>query len=137
MQITEQKIDVQAALMRLVDDQGVVFEQITIVPNLSQQHAVGHQLDMGLITDVIAKTDLVADAAADFLSQLGGDTQGKAARRNPSGLGVPDAPVDPTPDIQADLRQLGRFARPGLSAQHDHLVGPDQPTDLVEAFGDR
>ena len=32
MQITQQKINVEAALMRLIDDKGVIFEQIAIVP---------------------------------------------------------------------------------------------------------
>ncbi len=45
LQIAEQEIDVQAALVGLVDDQRVVFVQPAVALDLGQQDAVGHQLD--------------------------------------------------------------------------------------------
>jgi hypothetical protein len=44
-QVAEQEVDVEAALVRLVDDDRVVGAQQRIVLRLGQQDAVGHQLD--------------------------------------------------------------------------------------------
>ncbi|CAI8374796.1 MAG: Uncharacterised protein [Halieaceae bacterium] len=42
LQITQQKINIEAALMGLVDDQRVVGAEISVMGQLSQQNAVGH-----------------------------------------------------------------------------------------------
>ena len=42
LQIAEQKINVKAALMGLVDDQRVVGAEIPVMGQLGQQNAVGH-----------------------------------------------------------------------------------------------
>src|SRR5690606_23544002 len=52
-QIPQQEVDVEAAFVRLVDDQGVVPAQIPVVGQLRQQDPVGHQLDPGLVTDPV------------------------------------------------------------------------------------
>ncbi len=46
-QVAEQEVDVQAALVRLVDDQRVVGAQQRVALRLGEQDAVGHQLDAG------------------------------------------------------------------------------------------
>ena len=51
LQVAEQEIDVEAALVRLVDDDRVVRAQKRIALRLGQQDAVGHQLDVGLGPD--------------------------------------------------------------------------------------
>ena len=40
----EQEIDIQAALVGLVDDQGVVLVKLTIMMNFGQRNAIGHEL---------------------------------------------------------------------------------------------
>ena len=45
LQVAEQEIDVQAALVRLVDDERVVGVEQRIALRLGEQDAVGHQLD--------------------------------------------------------------------------------------------
>ena len=44
-QVAENEIDVEAALVRLVDDQRVVGAQLTVAPDLVQQDAVRHHFD--------------------------------------------------------------------------------------------
>ncbi len=137
VQIAQQKVDIEAALVRLVDDQGVVFGQVAVVTDLGQQDPVGHQLDPGLVADTIAKTYLVANALPDLLTELAGDARGQTARGDTARLGMADAAEHPAAQAEADLRQLGRLARACLTAQHDHLMTTDQVTDLVQSFGNR
>jgi hypothetical protein len=47
-QVAQQEVDVQAALVRLVDDDGVVGLEQRVGLRLGQQDAVGHQLDGGV-----------------------------------------------------------------------------------------
>ena len=44
-EVAEQEVDVQAALVRLVDDDRVVLAQLPVALELGEQDAVGHQLD--------------------------------------------------------------------------------------------
>ena len=46
LQVPEQKIDVEAALVRLVDDDGVVCGKQPVALRFGEQDAVGHQLDV-------------------------------------------------------------------------------------------
>ena len=103
MQIAEQEIDVETALMRLVDDQGVVLEQISIIANLRQQDAIGHQLEVGPFPDVVTETDLVANAATDLLAQFGGYPAGQAACCDTTRLGMTDTPKHASAHFEADL----------------------------------
>ena len=59
-QITQQKIDVQAAFMRLVDDDSVVAFEQRVTLGLGEQNAVSHQLDSSLPAATILEPDLIA-----------------------------------------------------------------------------
>ena len=48
LQATEQEVDVERSLMRLVDDDRVVGVEVAVVLRLGQQDAVGHEFDVGL-----------------------------------------------------------------------------------------
>ena len=136
LQVTEQEVDVEAALVRLVDDQGVVLVEQTVALNLRQQYAVGHQLDAGLGPDVVVEPHLVADHRPGLALQLLGDARGQAAGGDAPRLGVTDTAEDAAPEGEAELGQLGRFARSGLAAEDDDLVGTNQLGDLVPPPGD-
>ncbi len=90
LEITQQKIDVERALMRLVDDDGVVFFQQRIALYFSQQDAVGHQLDAGIVRHLVAEAYLVADHPAQFGLQFMRDAVSHRARRHAARLGVGD-----------------------------------------------
>ena len=108
-QVAEQEIDVQAALVRLIDNDGVVLHQQPILLDFRQQNTISHQLDLGGVADLIVKTHLIADAAAERGFQLLGDTVRHGARRQTARLGMADQPFHPAPQRQTNFRQLSRF----------------------------
>ena len=137
-QVAEQEVDVQAALVRLVDDQGVVGAQARVALRLGEQDAVGHQLDRGARLDAVLKAHLVADDLAERRLQLFGDAPGDRAGGDATRLRVADQrPVaariagTTAAQLQRDLRQLRGLAGARLAA-HDHdLVGLDRLRDFI------
>ena len=59
-EIAQQKINIQAAFVRLINDDGVVTTQQRIPLGLGKQDSIGHQFDRGLGAAAILKSDLVA-----------------------------------------------------------------------------
>jgi hypothetical protein len=104
-QVAEQEVDVQAALVRLVDDQRVVGAQQRVALRLGQQDAVGHQLDRGAGLQPVLEAHLVADHLAQRRVQLVGDALGHAAGGDAPRLRVADQAAAP-----------GAQAAPQLSA---------------------
>ena len=89
-QVAEQEVDVQAALVRLVDDDRVVGAQQRIALGLGEQDAVGHQFDAGAGREPVLEADLVAHDLAERRLQLLGDPPGDAGGGDAARLGVPD-----------------------------------------------
>jgi hypothetical protein len=48
LQVAEQEVDVEAPLVRLVENDRVVPAQVTVPLQLGEQDAVGHDLDQGV-----------------------------------------------------------------------------------------
>ena len=90
LEVPEQKVDVQAALVGLVDDQGVVAAQVAIVGDFGEQDAVRHHLDLRLPAGPRGEPDLIADHLAERGADLLRDPLRQAAGRDPSRLGVTD-----------------------------------------------
>jgi hypothetical protein len=137
LQEAEQEVDVQAAFVRLVDDQRVVLLEPGVALRLGEQDAVGHQLDEGIGRTAVAETDLVADEAAGLALQLLGDARRRGAGGDPPRLRMADQAARAATELEADLRDLRRLAGAGLAADDDHLVLRDQRRDLVAAGVDR
>ena len=136
-QVADQEVDVEAALVRLVDDDRVVGAQQRIILRLGQQDAVGHQLDRRPGRHRVVEPDLIPDRLAQRRAQLLCDPLGRGGGRNPAGLGVADQPAAglalacrAPPDRQGDLWQLGGLARAGFAGNDDDLVGLQCPGDL-------
>ncbi len=110
-QVAEQEVDVEAALVGLVEDQGVVAQQPAVALDLGQQDAVGHQLDQRAVADLVGEPHRVADGVPERAAQLVGDALRDRAGGEPTGLGVADGAADPAADLEADLGQLGGLAR--------------------------
>ena len=117
--VAQDEVDVEAALVGLVDDERVVAAQHRIRLDLRQQNAVRHELDQGCGADLVRETHLVADhlaaLAAHGLAQLVGDAIRDGARREPARLGVPDHAGHAAAQLHADFRQLRRLARARLA----------------------
>ena len=59
LQVTEDEIDIEAALVSFVDDDRVVVVQPWVAVQLGQQNPVGHDLHQGAVADPIGEPDLV------------------------------------------------------------------------------
>ena len=60
VQISQQKINIQTALMSLVDDDGVIAAQKPVRSGFTQEDSIGHQLHERLWACGIRETDLIA-----------------------------------------------------------------------------
>ena len=133
-QVPEQKIDVQAALVRLVDDERVVSAQQRIGLRFGQQNAVGHQLHAGTGRQAVLKSHLETHHFAERCVQLLRNALGHAGRRDAPGLRVADQLAGvgfAATELQGDLRQLRGLARAGFTADDDDLVLLQGLRDLV------
>ncbi len=135
LQVAEQEVDVEAALVRLVDDDRVVAEQHAVTLDLGQQDAVGHHLDQGALARFVGEAHLVADGVRG--GELLGDPVGHRAGGDPPRLGVADCAEHATTKLETDLRDLGGLAGSGLAGDDDDLVVTDRGQDVVLAVGDR
>ncbi len=131
LQVAQQEIDVEAAFVRLVDDDRVVVRQPAVTGDLRQQNAVGHELDAAVFADLVIEAHLVADQLAQFTLQFLCHAAGHRTCGNPSRLGAADHAGLATAGGQAQFRQLGGLARAGFTGDHHHLMFADQPDDGV------
>ena len=103
LEIAEQKIDIQAALVGLIDDQGVVVVEKAIPLDLIEQHAIGKYLDQAGLADLLGKAHLEAHGAAERTVQLFRYPACHRSCRQAPWLGVTDGALDAPPQLQADL----------------------------------
>ena len=133
----EQEVDVEAALVRLVDDDRVVGQELAVALQLGQQDAVGHQLDQAALGDAAIEARLVADELAELGIQFRGNAVGHTARSQPARLRVADQPARAAPEFEAELGQLRRLAGAGLAADDDDLMIGDRLDQLLARLHDR
>ena len=135
-EVAEDEVDVEAAFVGLVDDQGVVAAEHPVARELGQQDAVGHELDQRVLADLVGEAHLPADGVADLGVQLLGDAGGDGARGEAAGLGVPDHPAHAAAQLEADLGDLGGLPGAGLARDDHDLVVADGGGDVVAARAD-
>ncbi len=137
LEVAEDEVDVEAAFVCLVDDEGVVSAQQPIALDLGEEDAVGHQLDQGCVRHLVGEPDGVADGVAELGVEFLGDALGDRAGGDAARLRVPDQAAHPAPQFEADLRDLGGLAGPGFPGDDDDLVVADGGGDVVLALRDR
>src|SRR5690606_20181417 len=130
-------VDVEAAFVCLVDDQHLVLAQHAVARDLGQQDAVGHDLHERLVARGVGEPHLVSDGTAQFAADLGRDALGDRARGDTPRLRVPDLPPNAQSEVEADLRQLRRLARPGLAGDDHDLVVADRLGEVLGTSADR
>ena len=134
LQVAQQKIDVQRAFMRLVDDEGVIGVQQRVSLGFGQQNAVGHQLHRGVAAQFVSKPHLVTHHLAQRRVKFLGDAFGYRAGRDAPRLGManqfaalPGRVIQlAAPQTQRNFGQLGGFARTGFTTNDYYLVFVDQ-----------
>ena len=137
LEVAEQEVDVQAALVRLVDDDRVVGREIRIGLRLGEQDAVGHELDPAVGGRLVLEADFHPDAGADLRLQFLRQARRDRARREPAWLRVADQSGAAAAEFETDFRQLRRLAGAGFAANDDHLVLGDQRRDFRAPLIDR
>ena len=137
LEVAQDEVDVEAALVGFVDDDGVVFAQQLVALDLRQQDAVGHELDLGGPADFAREPDLEAHFLADLDAEFLGDALGHGAGGEPARLGVADQAVLAQAQLQAHLGDLGGLTRAGLAGDDGHLVGGDGGHQVLAALGNR
>jgi hypothetical protein len=137
LQVAEQEVDVEAALVGLVDEDRVVLAQQRIGLGLGQQDAVGHQLDVAGRRDLVGEADLEADMCCRARLQFLRDAASPWRARRSAAAGCGRSGRHPTAEFEADLGQLGGLARAGFATDDHHLVLSDGLGDLGAALIDR
>ena len=135
-EVADEEVDIEAAFVGLVDDEGVVLLEVAIGLGFVQEDAVGHELDAGVFGEFIGEADLVADGLAEGGIQLLGDADGDGAGGDASGLGVADHASGAAAEFEADFRELGGFAGACFAAEDDELVFGDGLGDVGLALYD-
>ena len=137
LQVAQDEVDVEAALVGLIDDDGVVLGEHAVVLDLGQQDTVCHQLDVGLLAHLIGKAHLVTHVMPKFGLHLFGNTGRHGAGRQTPRLGVADIALDPAPQRETNLGDLGGLARAGFTGDDHHLMLADGAGDLRLLLADR
>ena len=131
VQVAEEEVDVEAALVRLIDDDDFVLREERVGEGFGEEHPVGHQLDDGAVAGFLVKAHLIADRAAKRRIQLFGDACGNATRSDAARLGVGDGAACAETEGKAELWQLRRLPRTRFAADDDDLVVADEAEDVV------
>jgi hypothetical protein len=137
LHVPEDEIDVEGSLVCLVDDQGVVLVEASVGGQFGEQDAVGHQLDERVRAGLVGEPHLVADSLPEFGAELFGDPVGDGTGGEAARLRVPDEAAYTPAEFEADLRDLGGLAGPGLAGDDHDLVVADRFEDLVFLLADR
>jgi hypothetical protein len=87
--IAEKKVDVEASLMGLIDNNCRIVLKHAILSGLRQQDTVGHKFDAGVGGGFIVKTNLVPDQMTVF-SQFLFNPDSYRCGGYPAGLGAAD-----------------------------------------------
>ena len=136
LEVADEEIDVERALVGLVEDDGVVLPEHAVGHDLGEQDAVGHELHEAGGGDVVGEAHLEADEGANVGVELLGEPAGDRPGGDAAGLGMADHAVDAAAELEADLGQLGGLARAGGTAEDDDLVVADGLGDLRGAGRD-
>ena len=131
LQIAQQKIDIEAALMRFINDDGVVGLEEWVMLRFGEQNTVRHQFDQrirrGTILEPYFDTDTFADAGIQFFRHAPRDR----ARCQTTRLRMTDKPLYAPPEFQTNLWQLRGFTRTGFPANNHHGIGRNRRRNLV------
>ncbi len=134
LEIAEKEVDIEAALVRLVDDDRVVGGELPVTLRFGKQNAVGHQLDERVRLRAVGKAHFVTHHIADVAAQFLRNARCHAARRDAARLSVADQAAHAAAALEADLRQLRRLARACLAANDHHRMLANRRRNLMPTF---
>ena len=136
LEISKQKVDVQAAFVSLVQDQGMVLAQVRIMLSFRQQDAVRHEFQTRIRSRLFFKPHLVPHQAAQFAAQFFRHTAGDGSRGEPSGLGAAHSARPVSDKFHSHFGKLGGFAGTRFPDHHHDLMLPQDRQNVIPAAGD-
>ena len=134
-EVAEQKVDVEAALVGLVDDERVVAPEHAVTLQLGEQDAVGHHADQRVLADLVVEPHGEPDCCAERRTELVGHPCRNRACRDTARLCMADQTVDATAGGEAQLRELRALAGSGLAGDDHNLVITDGRDELIAMRG--
>lgn len=135
-EVAEEEVDVERALVGLVDDDGVVFAEERVALDLGEEHAVGEEFDDGVAGCAVIEADLAADLAAPGDVEFVGDAAGDGQGGDPARLGAGDAALGAAAGGEAEFGDLGGFAGAGFAGENEDGVILKSGGDFLGARGD-
>ncbi len=121
-EVAEQEVDVERALVRLVDHDRVIAAQVRVTLDLREEDAVGHHAQPCLRRAFVGEAHLIAHFVAQMHAELTRDAFCHSARGEPARLRVHDlVAMRAAAEFEQDLRQLRRLAGTGLAGDDDDL----------------
>ncbi len=108
--------------MGLIDNQGVVFAEKSIVLNFCQQNTIGHQFDGSFGRTLVGKAHLIAHGLTQGVLSSSAMRSGHGAGCNSPRLGMANNAFDTAPGLEADFGQLGGFTGAGFAGNHHDLM---------------
>ena len=136
LQVAKQKVDVDASLVRFVDDDRVVGAKKGIGLGFRKENPVRHEFDRRPRMSLVGKAHLVAHDVTQVRLQFFGDALRNGTRRNAARLRMGDHARFAASGHHGDLRELRRFARPRFAADDDDAVFAHGANELFAVFGD-
>ena len=151
-QIAQQEIDVQRALVGLVNNDRVIGLQQRIGLRFGQQNTVGHQFDRGIPAEPVLKTHFETHYLTQRSLQFFRNALGHRRRCNSAWLGVANefaalgrlaigqcggVIAQPPPHGQRNLGQLRGFPRTCFTADDHHLMLCYGVRDFLAFTGNR
>ena len=127
----EEEVDVQAALVRFVDDESAVAAQEGVGLHLGEEHAIGHQLDLRIRREAALEAVLVAHGLTQGGAHLVGQAPGHRHRRQAPRLRDAHQPARRRPRQQRQLGQLRGLARARVAADDDHALAGHHREQLL------
>lgn len=137
VEVAEEEVDVEGALVGFVDDDGVVVAHEGVGVDLGEEHAVGHEFDAGLFGGLVGEADLGSDFLAELDAELFGDAFGYGEGGDAAGLGAGDLFAGAgVAGVEQHLGDLCGLAGAGFAGEDDGLVRLDCGYNLVAPLGD-
>ena len=137
LHVAEQKINIQTALVRFVNNNRVIAAQIPIRLRLRQQNTVRHHLETRLRPRPVIETHLIAHVITDLAAHLIRNAASHRHRRQSARLRAAQHPRALPRHLQRNLGQLCRLAAARLTHNNHHAVAAQSLRNLLAATRNR
>ena len=134
-QIAEQKVNVEAAFMRLIQNQGMILAQIRIMLRFRQKNPIRHELQARIRPGFFLKAHLVTHQTSQVAVQFLRHSAGNGSSSQPSGLGAPYSAPHLPGKLHGHFRELGSLTGSRLPHYDNDLVLPHCRQNIIPAAG--